>query len=417
MSDSSQGHSASPDRTPSSSTRTGIDELNPDLVARIVLACLPAMGPARSRWLVSEQPPAAVVPALAAGKFSTKNPAPRGVTDVVLSTWGSAIRDGNLAQLVSAQFEDGAFVIGPDQEFWPFAEDPEPPLVLFCRGNAQLLNSPQQVAVVGTRRCTSVGRRVAYRLGFDLGSAGLPVVSGLALGVDAAAHRGCLDGGGRPIAVVASGVDVVYPKVNRSLWDAVVDSGVVISEAPAGSKPQRWRFPARNRLIAALGQGTVIVESHRRGGALITAEEAADRGRTVMAVPGSVLSPSAEGCNNLLVDGATPVRDSDDVVGTLGLSSATPETGRGWGRGDIAIVESSNREVVGPTGDGSDELAAPDDLDALGGVIMAELANGPVSVDQLIAASRSTAQEVISALGALVAAERAMFDGVTASLP
>ncbi len=376
--------------------RPSIEDLDPDLVARIVLTSLPKLGPARSRWLVADRSAPDAVAALAAGSFAPRSPAPRGVSDVLLATWGQAIRDSNLARLVAAQFNEGAYVIGPEHRLWPFADDPEPPLVLFCRGDARLMAGQHHVAIVGTRRCTSVGRRVAYQFGFDLASEGVSVVSGLALGVDAAAHHGCLDAGGRPVAVVASGVDVVYPKVNASLWSDVIAGGLIVSEAPAGTHPQRWRFPARNRLIAALGHGTVIVESHHTGGALITAEEAADRGKPVMAVPGSVLSPSAEGCNNLLVDGATPVRDVDDVLDCVGLSAlAAKPHGLGQSTGSV-----HDRR-----------------LDRLGALVMAELANGPATIDVLIAATEATAQEVVSCLSALVGEDRASFDGVTASLP
>ena len=156
-------------------------------------------------------------------------------------------------------------------------------------------------------------------MGFDLARAGVRVLSGLALGIDAAAHKGALDAGGAVVGVVGTGLDVVYPKRNRSLWAEVASLGLLVSEYPAGTQPERWRFPARNRLIAALSSGVVIVESHQRGGSLLTADEAVDRGKAVFSVPGSVVSPAADGTNGLIVDGASPVRHADDVLDALGL--------------------------------------------------------------------------------------------------
>jgi DNA processing protein len=176
------------------------------------------------------------------------------------------------------------------------------------------------VAVVGTRRCTRYGREVAAELGEGLAAAGVAVVSGLALGIDAAAHVGALRGGAPPIAVVGCGLDVVYPRANRGLWQQVAATGVVLGEWPLGVAPVAWRFPARNRLIAALADVVVVVESHDRGGSLSTVAEAARRDRPVMAVPGPVRSPASAGANRLLADGCAPVCGLDDVLVALGLS-------------------------------------------------------------------------------------------------
>lgn len=388
------------------------DAVDPDLAARVILVSLPKMGPARARWLLSDRSAPDVVAQLAAGTLRPGESPPRGVTSELVQSWGEAIRSTNLAALVAAQFEAGRHVLGPSHALWPFGEDPEPPVVLFCSGDVELLGSNRLVSIVGTRRCSSVGRRVAHRLGLDLARESVSVVSGLALGIDAASHRGCLDGGGRPVAVVASGLDVVYPEANRALWSDVVNHGLVVSEAPAGSEPQRWRFPARNRLIAALGQGTVIVESHRRGGALITAEEAADRGRPVMSVPGSVLSPSAEGCNGLLIDGATPVRDADDVLSYLGMEAPGAATlvdpVAPPGRRDTSPV------ATDPPGSATSGLPVGDVL--LGRRVMDELANGPASVDELVSATGSGPGDVLNVLSRLVMTGSVAFDGVTVSL-
>ena len=180
-----------------------------------------------------------------------------------------------------------------------------------------------RVAIVGTRRCSTTGAGVAFELGRDLAAAGVVVVSGLASGIDGAAHRGVLAADGAPpVGVVGSGLDVVYPRGQSSLWRAVAEVGVLISEAPLGAAPERWRFPARNRIIAALVDIVVVVESHRRGGSLHTVDEADRRGRDVLAVPGSIRNPAATGTNELLAEGRAPVCSVDDVLVALGLSGA-----------------------------------------------------------------------------------------------
>ena len=204
------------------------------------------------------------------------------------------------------------------------AEDPLPPPVLFGRGSWSAMASPS-VAIVGTRHATVGGMEVAAALGSDLAAAGVTIVSGLAKGIDGAAHRGALsvDGGPPPVAVVGSGLDVVYPRCNHGLWEAIAERGLLCSEGPPGTRPAAHRFPARNRILAALADVVVVVESRVRGGSLLTVSEAQQRGVPVMAVPGSVRSPASEGTNLLLVDGAPPAVDALDVLVALGLEAAS----------------------------------------------------------------------------------------------
>ena len=203
-----------------------------------------------------------------------------------------------------------------------FESDHDPPELLFARGDLSHLQQ-RMVAVIGTRRCTRYGHDVARRLGAELTIAGVAVVSGLALGIDGAAHEGALDApspaAAAPIGIVGSGLDVVYPKGNRSLWDRVATHGLLLSESPLGAKPEAWRFPARNRLIAALAEVVVVVESSNSGGSLLTVDEAALRGVDVMAVPGAITSAASEGTNRLIADGARPVLGSDDIFEAIGF--------------------------------------------------------------------------------------------------
>jgi DNA processing protein len=191
----------------------------------------------------------------------------------------------------------------------------DPPAALFHLGALPELE--HAVAIVGARSASPYGLEVAYALGRGLGAAGVTVVSGLALGIDAAAHRGCLDGSGRAVAVLAGGPDVVYPRQNARLYERIAASGAVVSELPPGTRPYRWSFPARNRIMAGLAELTVLVEAADPSGSLITAEFARDIGRAVGAVPGKVTSRLAAGTNGLLRDGAIPVTGAQDVLDEL----------------------------------------------------------------------------------------------------
>ncbi len=220
---------------------------------------------------------------------------------------------------------DGAIAI-VDVDAAPLAEvfdlDPAPPNALYALGDLMAVVGPR-VAIVGTRDCTHQGHDFAFELGRALSEAGVRVVSGLALGVDGAAHAGALEGGGAPpIGVVGSGLDTIYPRRHGSLWRAVASRGLLLSEHPAGTAPTAWHFPARNRIIAALADVVVVVESHAKGGSLNTVGEALTRDRAVLAVPGPVQSRASEGTNLLLRDGAGVCLGADDVLAVLGLTRA-----------------------------------------------------------------------------------------------
>lgn len=183
------------------------------------------------------------------------------------------------------------------------------------------LKTQPGVAVVGTRRCTRYGVDLAECFGQAIAQAGWTTVSGLARGIDVAAHRGTLSAQGHAVAVLGSGVDVCYPRENRPVYDRIVDTGgAIVSEYEPGTPPDRWRFPARNRIIAAISAAVVVVEAARKGGALITARLAAEIGRPVFVVPGDVDRTASEGCNLLLRDGAHPVLGADDLIEELELA-------------------------------------------------------------------------------------------------
>jgi DNA processing protein len=185
--------------------------------------------------------------------------------------------------------------------------------------------------VVGARRCSEVGIRVSEWLARSLVAAGVQVISGLALGIDGAAHGGALAGSGSSVAVLGCGVDICYPRQHRALRDALLVRGSVLTEEPPGREPEPWLFPKRNRLIAALCVAVVVVEASERSGALSTARHAADLGREVLAVPGAITSEMTRGSNRLIQDGATPILDASDVIAAVpalaGRQAATEPAG------------------------------------------------------------------------------------------
>ncbi len=200
---------------------------------------------------------------------------------------------------------------------------PDPPLALYVRGR---LPQGPCVAVVGTRRPSGEGVEVARRMAADLAAAGVCVVSGLARGIDAAAHRGALEVQGATVAVLGCGIDRVWPADHADLCEAVASQGAVISEYPPGTPPLRHHFPARNRILAGLSQAVVVVEARERSGALITAEFALELGREVFAVPGCVLNPRSRGPHQLLREGAHLAESAEDVLSVLGLPSRRSST-------------------------------------------------------------------------------------------
>lgn len=199
----------------------------------------------------------------------------------------------------------------------------DPPLLLFCRGRLELLSLPA-VAVVGSRAATGYGERVARELGRGLADHGIVVLSGMALGIDGAAHRGALDSSGLTIGVLGCGINVIYPRQHEALFTEVGRRGLLVSEYGPGIGPARFRFPARNRIVSGLGLGVVVVEAGDRSGALITARMALEEGREVFAVPGRVDSFRSRGTHELLRQGATLVSSVEDILEELRFVCAPP---------------------------------------------------------------------------------------------
>ncbi|MBX9678339.1 MAG: DNA-processing protein DprA [Gemmataceae bacterium] len=242
------------------------------------------------------------------------------------------------------------------------AEVPVPPRLLYVRGEL-LPRDREAVAIVGSRSCTSYGRKAAERIAYDLARAGVTIISGLARGIDGCAHRGALDAGGRTIAVMAGGLSKIYPPEHKELAAEVMAHGALISESAMKMDPLAGMFPARNRIISGLSRGVILVEANEKSGALITAHHAAEQGREVFAVPGQVDSSASEGTLRLLRQGAKLVRHAKDVLDDLaGLAPLTPVTEPGKRPPDVEAP--SARPNVRPVGMTEAEATVWEMLDA-----------------------------------------------------
>jgi DNA processing protein len=259
----------------------------------------------------------------------------------------------------------------------PLNDLDEPPAALHGVGDPELargIGRDTAVTIVGSRHPSSYGLEVAEELGHLLADAGLVVVSGMALGIDAAAHRGALEASGATVAVLGSGPDVVYPRSERRLYERIASTGAVVSEMPPGTVPGRGCFPRRNRIMAALGTMTVVVEAAQPSGSLITAEQAAKLGREVGAVPGRVTSRVARGTNALLAEGAAVIRDAQDVLDRIvGVGVRTAR------RDGPALDE----ELIGLLHAVEDGASTPDAAAARAGVASADAAVGLARLELL----------------------------------
>ncbi len=257
-------------------------------------------------------------------------------------------------------------VLTLDDPLYPSAlkEIVDPPPVLFLQGSAAVLQPPA-IAIVGARRASELGRRFAFGLASELAAAGVCVVSGLALGVDGAAHEGALQSGGPTLAVLGTGIDQIYPSAHRHLRNRIQENGLLLSEFPPGSGPERHHFPRRNRVISGLSAGVVVVEAGGKSGSLITARLALEQGREVFAVPGPPGLPGSQGVNRLLKEGAQLVESADDIFAALPwLADSSREQRKramGAARGRPPVLSPDEAElvaVIGADEKSFDELAA-----------------------------------------------------------
>jgi DNA processing protein len=280
--------------------------VSPDLLAQVRLLRSPSIGPITFRQLVR--------------RFGSAAAALDAVPDLARRGGGQPPKlcSPEAAQREIERVEAlGARYLAVGEGLYPrlLAQLDDAPPLLIAKGDLRLLERPA-VAIVGARNASAAACRFARGLAHELGQSGAAVVSGLARGIDSAAHDGALASG--TIAVIAGGIDIFYPPENAARQEAIAEQGLVLAEMPPGTEPRARHFPYRNRIIAGLALGTVIVEAAPRSGSLITARLAAEAGREVMAVPGSPLDPRAQGCNGLIRDGATLIQNAADVLETIG---------------------------------------------------------------------------------------------------
>lgn len=368
-----------------------------ELEALLALNMLPKIGPVRARRLMAKFGGAAAV-------LKTPPDALRRVEGVgpetarLIHEWEDHVDlSGELRRIN----ELGLDVVTEEREEYPRAlrELHDAPLVLYARGKL-LPRDRLAIGVVGSRRATSYGLSAAKKLSFQLALAGVTVLSGLARGIDTAAHEGAVAAKGRTVAVLGSGLGRLYPPENAALAERIADGhGAVISEFPILTEPDKQTFPQRNRIVSGWSQGVLVVEAPAWSGALITAHNAADQGRAVYAVPGPIDRPTSLGCNKLIQNGARLVMDAQDVLDELNL--LIPDAGEvlkrdaedlfGWKGG-----EANGEKAPAPAGDGPERIPpalSPEEL-----ALWKALGNEERHIDELIQASGLSASEAFSNL-------------------
>ena len=260
-------------------------------------------------------------------------------------------------------------------------ELPDAPPILYVRGDPDYLTQPQ-LAMVGSRNPTAAGRKIAYDFAKHLADAGITIVSGLATGIDGASHEGALQGLAGTIAVVAHGLDIVYPAQHQKLAQSITEHGAVISEMPIGTQPQPGLFPRRNRIISALALGTLVVEAAQKSGSLITARCALEQNREVFAIPGSIHNPMARGCHQLIRQGAKLVETANDILEELCISTHQPPQ---YPKKSETYTQENQKD--------SHQALDPDHQK-----LLKCLAYEPASIDELVHSSKFTAAELASML-------------------
>ncbi|WP_317366765.1 DNA-processing protein DprA [uncultured Tyzzerella sp.] len=259
---------------------------------------------------------------------------------------------------------------------------PDAPLGFYMLGNMpDDLNN--KVGVIGARKCTQYGAMNAYKFGKELGENNIVVVSGMAMGIDSMAHKGAIDGGGKTIAVLGCGLDIVYPPSNLALREDIIKNGCVISEFPIGTPPYPANFPMRNRIISGMSDAILVVESGKKSGTLITVGQALEQGRDIFAIPGNINSPMSEGTNNLIKECAFPLTNIDDILSNLGILHKYNKNDKNINNN---IEKSENIK----------NLLAPDEK-----IVYACIQEGPVTIDEIIVKAKiniQTAQYVLTML-------------------
>ena len=346
-----------------------------ELAAYVALAQVPGIGAGRLRTLIAAFESAAAVFHAPHGAIAALPGFSRAAA--------SAIRAGSMRaghDILAGLEPHGAAVLLPDDPAFPplLAEIPDPPALLYVRGDLRLLAGPA-AGIVGSRDHSPYGADAARLLAAGVARAGVVVVSGMARGIDAVAHAAALDAGGGTVGILGNGFGVIYPVANRALYQRMATAGCLVTELPPGERPHAGAFPRRNRLISGLAGVTVVVEAAPGSGALITADCALDQGRAVLAVPGPITSPTSLGCNRLIQQGAKPALAAGDILEELGLPGAA-----GSRDGGVSPPAAARGQ--------------PLDLSALQRTLWDSLRAEPKHVDALVAAAGAETGAVLTAL-------------------
>ncbi len=359
--------------------------MEPQVEALIALTLLPGIGDRRARRLLAGAPSReAVLRSIRAGRPGVPETAVQALAgDGILR---EARRIANVARA------SGIRVLGVDEPGYPerLLRLHDPPAALYLRGDEALLRAPA-IGIVGSRRSTAAGRRTAERIASELSGLGVTVVSGLAAGIDGAAHRGALAGSGRTVAVLGRGPDRAYPLDHADLFRRIAAEGLLVSEFPPGVAARPHHFPRRNRVLAAMGFGLVVIEARARSGALLTVDHALDMAIEVMAAPGAPDSPSSEGTNRLIRDGAALVTTGREVLEVLGVVvPPDPERQVGTGRRLGRLPEPQRSLFASPARMLLEGRSAPgsaawrEEEDAVAARVLGRLGLRPAAIEPLL---------------------------------
>ncbi len=349
---------------------------SPELIAALRLTLVPGVGP-RTRMVLLELfgSSEAVLAASYDELISVQNIGPK-----LAKAISAATQETNVEATLACCRQHGVSILRDSDDGFPrlLRELPDPPGLLFVRGEL-LPRDAVAIAIVGSRHATHYGLHQAEKLAGSLARSGFTIVSGLARGIDAAAHRGALAAGGRTIAVLASGVVGIYPPEHEGLAAEIAQSGALISEAPPHAVPKGGTFPQRNRIISGLSLGVIVVEAATRSGALITARHAGEQGREVFALPGPVDSRMSRGCHRLIRDGATLIESADDVLEQLGpLAEPIPTA-------DGQLVRHPGEMLLNDTQK----------------QVLAAVRTSPTSIDEMVTATGLPVHQVLAAISML----------------
>lgn len=353
----------------------GVSTLD-DLASRLCLSLVPGVGPKLHQALLRHFGTAAAVLSASPGQLQSVPGIGSKLSRVIARSRSEIDVEAELARCQA----HGVTILTPDQESYPnsLAQIHDPPGVLFVRGSIKPVDA-LAIAIVGSRHATAYGKLQAERIAGALVRAGFTIVSGLARGIDAAAHRGAMAAGGRTIAILGSGVLNIYPPEHVDLAEQIIGAGAVASEAPLGAPPLAGAFPQRNRIISGLALGTIVIEASSQSGALITARHAAEQGREVFAIPGPIDSGLSRGCHALIRDGARLIESAEDVLEELGPFAEPIPTGKG------------------PPIEHPAELS----LNEIERTILSAISNGASSIDEVVRASQLPVSQILATMSAL----------------